>query len=273
MAAEAAAAAAAQAAADVLAHSAALARAQEIINAANATAARTIAAAQSYVPAAPVVPAQTTVLIPQATSAPQPIPAPPVAVQPTPAIPSRVTISGNRLHATHLNSVFTITGTAAPLALVTLHFHRAGTAADDYSILRTVTADANGNWHRVVTTSVDYRYFATVANGARATLLPQPEAVTLAGPLVRVVAADQRYTLSGTATPGATVYLHFHKFGMAAGDFGIVRSVIADENGAWARSYEANVDYRVFVSNSSDPADTADRGGATPASSLLHARY
>ena len=41
----------------------------------------------------------------------------------------------------------------------------AGTAANDYSILRTVTVGVNGTWTRSYVASADYRYFASLPNG------------------------------------------------------------------------------------------------------------
>ena len=82
-----------------------------------------------------------------------------------------------------------------------------------------------------------------------AVVSPAPVPVALSGSRNRIIAADHLYTLTGTATPGATVYLHFHRFGMVGGDFSIVRSVVAAANGTWTRPYLADVDYRVFASS------------------------
>jgi hypothetical protein len=37
----------------------------------------------------------------------------------------------------------------------------------DYSILRTVPIDEQGNWRRPYLASVDYRFFASLPNGQR----------------------------------------------------------------------------------------------------------
>lgn len=92
----------------------------------------------------------------------------PVLVQVAP------TITGPSSRVVRRNSTVTIAGTGSPGQLVTLHFHRAGTAATDYSILRAVPVDAAGRWSRSYVATTDYRYYATLPNGQRsATVLTQ----------------------------------------------------------------------------------------------------
>ena len=54
-----------------------------------------------------------------------------------------------------------LVGHSAPHTSVLLHFHKAGTAATDYSLLRSVHVDANGVWTKPVVLSVDYRVYAS----------------------------------------------------------------------------------------------------------------
>ena len=158
-------------------------------------------------------------------------------------------INGGSTQTPAYGSTFVITGTAPAGATVSLNFHKAGTAATDYSIVRTVLADNNGNWTRAITANVDYRYYANVGSTMSNNVLSQPTA-TLDGPLSRVATLNALYTLTGTATPGTAVYLHFHAAGTAATDYSIVRLVTADANGNWTRPYLAIRDYRLYVSRS-----------------------
>jgi hypothetical protein len=64
-----------------------------------------------------------------------------------------------------LNQSVTVTGTATPKAVVALHFHKAGTPANDYSIVRNVQASTAGRWSRSFVLNPDYRVFATVGTG------------------------------------------------------------------------------------------------------------
>jgi hypothetical protein len=54
-----------------------------------------------------------------------------------------------------------LVGHGAPHGSVLLHFHKAGTPATDYSLLRAVHVDANGVWTKPVVVSVDYRVYAS----------------------------------------------------------------------------------------------------------------
>ena len=53
---------------------------------------------------------------------------------------------------------YTITGTYLPGEDVTLHFHKQGTAAKDYSIARTVHTNSKGAWSKTYRADVDYRF-------------------------------------------------------------------------------------------------------------------
>ena len=168
--------------------------------------------------------------------------------------PVRVTISGPSVVHPPYNRAFYITGTAPAGASVDLHFHRAGTASTDFSIVRTVVANGAGNWVRLITPNVDYRYYASVGTNPVAvsgTVANEP-AATLDGPDTRTVARNATYTLTGTSVPGSVVYLHFHQAGTAADDYSIVRSITTGADGTWTRPYLASTDYRLYVSRSAD---------------------
>ena len=94
--------------------------------------------------------------------------APPGQLEPASAAVGRdttslraLTINGGTFQSPPYGSVFAITGTAPVGETVSLHFHKAGTPATDYSIVRTVTADNTGFWIRPIAAIVDYRYYAT----------------------------------------------------------------------------------------------------------------
>ena len=163
------------------------------------------------------------------------------------------------------DSTFSITGTAPASSPVTLHFHKSGTPASDYTLTRGVTSDAKGKWSRAITANEDYRYYATSGSGTSATVLNQP-APTVDGPRARQIAKDSQYSLTGAGLPGGTLYLHFHASGTAANDYTLVRSVTSDSSGHWVHNYLADQDYRMFVSRS------AGNGGSASPSFLLQAR-
>ena len=193
---------------------------------------------------------------PSPTASPTPSPTASPTVSPTPDGP--VTISGNRWRTPAYRSAFTITGTAPAGATVTVHFHRAGTPANDYSTTRTTTADATGTWRQPITASADYRYYATVgATGTSrsATVHAQPDGA-LDGAPTRIVPVRQSYTLTGTGVPGSTLYLHFHAIHTPAGDYSIVRPVTVNANGTWSRPYLAHRDYRLYTSRSATDSAT-----------------
>jgi hypothetical protein len=75
------------------------------------------------------------------------------------------TISGTAAHVVPKGSTYTIRGTGRPGSTLTLHFHKAGTPLNDYSILRPVQVDGGGAWSRPYLASVDYRFYATSSTG------------------------------------------------------------------------------------------------------------
>ena len=72
-----------------------------------------------------------------------------------------VVVNGPLDVTTAKNLPYTITGKAAPYSLLYLHFHKAGTPAADYSIVRAVRTNSVGTWTRAILASSDYRYYAS----------------------------------------------------------------------------------------------------------------
>ena len=167
----------------------------------------------------------------------------------TPLLVNPLTISGGPVQRPAYGSSFAIGGSAAPRTVVMLRLHRAGTPADDYSIVRMATADATGSWSSPAVADDDYRYFATAGSQTSASVLNQP-APLIGGPTRRTVPKNQTYPLVGQAVPTSTVFLHFHRGGTPASDYSIVRSVVAGSDGRWVRPYAATTDFRVYVSRS-----------------------
>ncbi len=77
------------------------------------------------------------------------------------------TITGPTSQVVPKGSSYTIRGTGTPAQTLSIHFHKAGTAPTDYSIVRSVTIGNDGNWTRPYLASVDYRFYATLSNGQR----------------------------------------------------------------------------------------------------------
>jgi hypothetical protein len=77
----------------------------------------------------------------------------------------RVTMANAAAATVPFGSTFTISGTGIPGEVVSLHFHKQGTPAADYSIVRTVEVGSTGTWVRAVVATCDYRFFATAPNG------------------------------------------------------------------------------------------------------------
>jgi hypothetical protein len=73
----------------------------------------------------------------------------------------RPTVNGPAARIVKRNATYTITGTSIPGTTVTIHFHRAGTAANDYSILRKVSVAGNGTWAKPYVATIDYRLYVT----------------------------------------------------------------------------------------------------------------
>lgn len=59
------------------------------------------------------------------------------------------------------NSSYLISGASAPCTTSWVHFDKAGTAAGDYSIVRPVSPDANGNWQRSFLATTDDRFYVS----------------------------------------------------------------------------------------------------------------
>ena len=182
--------------------------------------------------------------------APTRSPLPSASTAPTPSagpLPVPVGIDGPTTVTPPPNGLFVITGTAPAGATVTLNFHTPAMAPQEYSLIRTVTTASDGTWRRTINANNDYRYYATVLGATSAVVLFRP-APTLDGAVARVVPARQVYPLTGTALPGSTVFLHFHKRGTAPDDFSLVRSTASDASGRWKHRYLADTDYEIYAS-------------------------
>ncbi|MCU1692118.1 MAG: hypothetical protein JWM64_1209 [Frankiales bacterium] len=70
-------------------------------------------------------------------------------------------IDGAASRVVKKGSTVTLSGTGVPGTVVTLSFHRAGTAASDYSTVRSVTVSSTGTWSRPFKADVDHRFYAT----------------------------------------------------------------------------------------------------------------
>jgi protocatechuate 3,4-dioxygenase beta subunit len=77
------------------------------------------------------------------------------------------TIAGATTRSAAQGSTYTITGTGIPGATLSVHFHKAGTASNDYSIVRRVKVGSGGSWSYSFVASVDYRFYATLPNSQR----------------------------------------------------------------------------------------------------------
>ena len=73
------------------------------------------------------------------------------------------------------SSTVVLHGLAAPQTIVTLHFHRAGTPAGSFGLIRRVHSDSAGRWQKAVVVSVGYRVYAS-----RGTLRPYSQQVRIA---------------------------------------------------------------------------------------------
>ena len=175
-----------------------------------------------------------------------------------------VTINGTPEQSPAFNSQFTISGTGQANSAVTLHSHPAGADTGVYPIVRTVQANALGQWARPILANVDYRYYATSSTGQSQTVLNTPSP-TIDGPQARVLPRGRGYLLTGHGEPGATVLLNFHNAGTAPGDYSVRRPVSTDATGTWTRRIVPTRDCRVFVSRTNGATN-----GGTPV--LLQAR-
>ena len=71
------------------------------------------------------------------------------------------TVDGPDVRTVTRNASYPLSGTSVPGSTVYLHFHKAGTAVNDYSIVRSVVTDANGSWTRPYLASSDYRLYVS----------------------------------------------------------------------------------------------------------------
>ena len=168
-----------------------------------------------------------------------------------------MTISGGDWQTPRYGTVFTITGTAPAGSVVTLRFHKSGTAVGSYGLIRTLTTPASGVWTRAMAASFDYRYFATLDTTAgqvsSGNVLFQPSPV-INGPLNVIAAKNKPFLITGKAAPYSLLFLHFHKAGTPAADYSIVRAVRTNSVGVWSRAILASSDYRYYASRNA--ADT-----------------
>lgn len=164
-----------------------------------------------------------------------------------------LTINGGGFQDPDAGSSFVLTGTAPVGESVELHFHRAGTAATDFSLLRTVTADGTGFWSRAITADVDYRYYASDAELSTDVVLHRPSP-TISGPLARNIKRGSSFLVSGKAVASTTVYLHVHAAGTPSGDYSSVYPVTVDGAGGWSRPDRARSDSRMYVSRTRSAA-------------------
>jgi hypothetical protein len=85
-------------------------------------------------------------------------------------------VSGAATRVVKKGHTVVLSGHGAPHSSVLLHFHKAGTPASDFSLVRSVHVQANGVWSRPVVVSVDYRVYAS-----RGALHPYSPRVLLLG--------------------------------------------------------------------------------------------
>ena len=195
------------------------------------------------------------------TGSPVSTPTPTPTATPTPTgLPgpgAAVTITGGDWQQPVFGTTFTLTGTAPAGSVVTLRFHKSGTPAGSYGVIRTLTTPASGTWTRPIAAIFDYRYYATLATTSglvtSGTVLFQPSPL-IDGPLNITMAKNQNYTITGQAAPYSLVYLHFHRNGTPAVDYSVVRPVRTDKNGKWSRPILASIDYRYYISRTPNDA-------------------
>lgn len=161
-----------------------------------------------------------------------------------PPAPAAVTIDAPPSSAV-VGSRVALSGTAQPGSTVELWFHRAGSLG--YTMRDTLVTSAPGTWTTTYDADDDYRVYATAGPTRSATVLVQIRP-NVDGPTNRIVPRNSTVALSGTATPGGALTLHFHRAWTPADDYSIVRTVRMGVNGAWSRPFVASVDYRYYVS-------------------------
>ncbi len=163
-------------------------------------------------------------------------------------------------------ATYAVVGFAAPGATVVLHYHRAGTAATDYSIERSVRADpTDGFWFRESVLDVDYRVFATVGigNPHSPTLLftsagATSARITSTTPAETHKPFGQLFVVKGTAAPFIRVQLHYRRISAPTVD--IARTVFTDQKGNWSRTALMDTSYTVFATIGSGNPHSATVG-------------
>lgn len=163
-------------------------------------------------------------------------------------------LNGGPQRTVTLNSTAVISGTAPAGSTVDVYLHRRN--QNGYSKSRSLVVGTNGTFSTSYLANDDYRYYAAVGTAASASQLAQlrPDVY---GPASRIIPRNANYTVTGTARPGTTVTIHFHRAGMAMNDYSILRQVTVSSTGKWSRTYLANTDYRLYVSSDANQTRTA----------------
>ena len=86
--------------------------------------------------------------------------------------------------------------------------------------------------------------------------VPLAAGVLIAGGPRQSPAYDSQFAITGAATAGALVTLHFRKAGDPVGEYAIVRTLLADDLGRWSRPILANTDYRYYATTDSGRSET-----------------
>jgi hypothetical protein len=74
----------------------------------------------------------------------------------------RPVVNGPVNNPVKAGALYYITGSSIPATTITMHFHRPGGAANDYSVLRTVTVGSNGLWEKpIVPAAGDLAFYVT----------------------------------------------------------------------------------------------------------------
>ncbi|GAC1439859.1 MAG: hypothetical protein NVSMB55_02550 [Mycobacteriales bacterium] len=155
-----------------------------------------------------------------------------------------VTVDGPAVRPVAYGSAVGITGTAPAGATVAIYFHRAG--ENGFFQRRTLQADSAGRFSTSYLATDDYRYYAKVGSTTSEGVLTQAGPV-VGGPAVRTAASSSVVTIAGHASPGTTVYLHFHRAGTPAGDYSVVRGVLASRAGTWSRLVSVGSGFRYYA--------------------------
>ena len=83
------------------------------------------------------------------------------ATSPSVLLRPAVTVTGPRTRTVRSGALSVLTGTAVPGSKVLLHLHTSRMAAGDYSLVQTVTADANGKWRKEFRPTSDLALYAS----------------------------------------------------------------------------------------------------------------